>query len=112
MFYGDGVMKTKFLCICQKGNSRSVALAYLLKKMGHYAIAVGYSTTPRDLLKQLCKWADQIILVAPRMMKYIPERYRGKVLVFDVGTDVYFKGYDKGLLDKYKQYIKEAQVQI
>ena len=99
----------KIVVMCKIGNSRSVALAYLLKKMKHEAIAIGMHSTKRSTRKMLYDWADLIILVISekKYKHWIPEEYHPKVKVWDVGPDIYFRGYDKGLLQIFKNYIKK-----
>jgi hypothetical protein len=92
----------KVLCLCQKGNSRSVVLAYMLRKLLKCeAIPVGMVTTSRSTREMLYQWADRIILVVPRYAHWIPEEYRGKLRVIDAGGDP-FKSHDKALLKRYE----------
>ena len=98
----------KILCLCQKGNSRSVALAWYFKmehKPHHEAIAAGMVTTARSTRNMLYKWSDLIILVAPQYRHWIPEQYDDKVLVWNVGTDRFFRGFSEELLDMYRKFV-------
>lgn len=55
-------MKKKILCICDHGNVRSVALAYLIKTIyKHETIAVGDKNITPKTMKMLKEWADLII---------------------------------------------------
>ncbi len=97
----------KMLCMCLRGNSRSVALAYLFKhKLKYEAIAVGLHQHSPETYKMLYDWADWIIVVDKRLAHEVPETYRIKLKVWDVGSDKWFKGFDEGLLDKYAEYIR------
>jgi hypothetical protein len=78
----------KYLCVCDGGNVRSHALAYVLHDLrGHEAIAVGRLRVSAETLLMLCRWADRIVLMQNCMMESIPDDFRGKVLVTDVGPD-------------------------
>jgi len=100
----------KFVCMCQKGNCRSVVLAYLLKKMGHHAIAIGWKTVEPEIKKQLFEWADQIIVMREYIFRHVEEPYQKKTIVFNVGRDIYFKGHDETLIDMLKKYIKRYKI--
>ena len=93
------------LCLCQKGNSRSVVLAWLLRKrFKHEVLAAGMVNTSRATRDMLYRWAERIILVVPRYQHWIPDEYHPKLRVIDAGEDP-FKGHDEALLKRY-----EAQV--
>jgi hypothetical protein len=78
----------KYLCVCDGGNVRSHALAYVLHDLkGHEAIAVGRIRVSAETMDMLCGWADRVVLMQPHMMESIPESHRRKVLVTDVGVD-------------------------
>jgi hypothetical protein len=99
----------KILCLCQKGNSRSVALAWYLKQkhqIKHEAIAAGMVTTSRSTRKMLYEWAELVILMVPRYRHWIPSEYDSKIVECDVGTDIYFRGFDKNLIKKITEFIK------
>ena len=99
----------KIVVMCQQGNSRSVALAYLLKEMKHEAIAIGVLSTSRNTRKMFYDWADLIILVIneKRYKHWIPKEYHSKVKVWDVGPDIFFKGYSEDLLQIFKNHLKK-----
>jgi hypothetical protein len=95
----------KIVCLCQKGNSRSAALAYLLQKMGHEAIPIGLYTASRGTRKMLYDWADRIILTYRGKEHWIPPEYSSKLKIWDVGKDVYFRGYSEELLGQFRHYL-------
>lgn len=96
----------RVLCICERGNSRSVALAWILKDhMNQEAIAVGIRTMGQETKDLLFKWADRIILVDKRFEPEIPEEFRQKTKVWDVGPDKFFRGFDQELLNTYLSYL-------
>ncbi len=91
----------KVLCVCEKGNSRSVGCAFLLKKKYHVdALACGVVTASFGTLLMLCNWADLIIVMATRFKAMLPDSVQHKVLIIDVGTDRYFRGWRGDLLEQ------------
>jgi predicted protein tyrosine phosphatase len=98
----------KVLCVCEKGNMRSVACAYLLKKKyGMDALACGVKTSSLDTLIMLCNWADFIFVMSARLLDKIPASIDpAKVRLFDIGTDRWFKGYSADLIDLCDAHIK------
>lgn len=99
-------MKKKILTICAMGNSRSVALAFSLKEMKYDAIAMGIEIASDDTQKMLFEWANKIILVDKRFEHKIPEIYKEKLLIWDVGGDRFFRGFEPELMDMYTTYWK------
>lgn len=98
----------KILCVCERGNSRSVCMAFLFKDMLHQdALAVGLTSSSEDTKRLLYEWADVIILVAGSLVDMIPDAYRGKLMVWDVGEDVYFQGFHQDLIDKCLGYMQK-----
>ncbi len=66
---------------------------------------MGLRKNSHDTQKMLYEWADVVILTAGKYVGEIPEAYRSKLKVWDVGTDVWFKGFSKDLLSKYQAFI-------
>ena len=71
----------KFLCICDGGNVRSVAMAQHIKELSgtgeaftgqdnliHEAIAIGEPHTSKETVKMMKEWADYVI----DMREYFP----------------------------------------
>lgn len=82
--------KTKFLCVCDGGNVRSVALAFELKHTHKQdAIAAGRWCASPDTLEMLCQWADVIVIMQPCMEESISPEYKAKLRCVDVGPDRY-----------------------
>ena len=79
----------KYLVVCDGGNVRSHALAFVLKY--HYnqeAIAAGRLHLSPDTMHMLSEWADMIILMRPNMINSIPTLYHSKVRKdIDIGDD-------------------------
>lgn len=100
----------KVLCLCQKGNSRSVVLAWLLRKMfKHETLAAGMVTTSRATRDLLYQWADRIILVVPKYQHWVPQEYMDKLRVIDAGGDPW-KGHDTALMKRYESQIDAMDV--
>jgi hypothetical protein len=97
--------RQKILALCQKGNSRSVALAFILKKRGADALAAGLVTSSPETILMLCQWAELIIVTDSRLLPLLPSGQEDKLKIFDVGSDVYFKGFKSELLNKYEEYL-------
>ncbi|MCK9429483.1 MAG: hypothetical protein M0R17_05725 [Candidatus Omnitrophica bacterium] len=76
-------MATKYLCICDYGQVRSVAMAWYIhglnredgriKHLQYEAIPIGSVTSSKKTMKMLKKWADVVIDVR----KYIPKDIYG-----------------------------------
>jgi hypothetical protein len=78
----------KILAVCQGGNSRSVAMARVLKTYYHHdALSSGYRDNSPETMKMLYEWSELIILMAEKYMEHVPEEYRHKVRVCDLPTD-------------------------
>ena len=83
-----GTVPMRVLTMCQGGNSRSVGCGYLLKyKYNMDAIACSWEKNTADTIKMLCEWADAIITMEASFYSYIPEEYRKKLFIVDVGPD-------------------------
>lgn len=80
----------KILCVCNEGNVRSVAMAYVLKYQGHDAIAIGIYRISPESLKVFCDWADKVYLAEPYDNELIPDDKR---VLTELGPDVW--GYEK-----------------
>ena len=82
--------QVKFLCVCDGGNVRSVALAFVLhEQMNHEAIPVGRLRVSKDTMSMLCTWADVVVILQPHMDESIPKKFKNKLLCVDVGPDRY-----------------------
>ena len=78
----------KVLCVCQGGNTRSVAMAYVLKKNYKIdALSCGYRDNSVTTLKMLFDWSDLIIAMDNRILRHIPVEHSIKTKLCDVGTD-------------------------
>lgn len=84
---------------CKQGLVRSVGLADVLKM--HFepvdVIPVGLSSNTGSL-PLLFNWADHIIVMEAKMVDKIPEEFKHKVLVCEVGPDTYGHGPRRAVL--------------
>ena len=76
----------KILTVCEHGNVRSVALAYLLKVIyGYDVLAIGMKETGIETQNMLFTWADTIIFLEH---SFVPSTWSqeqlSKVKVLDV----------------------------
>jgi hypothetical protein len=97
----------KYLCVCQRGNSRSVSMAYVLKDtLGQSdVLACGIETTSRETFEMLGIWADKIIVAADESVhKRMPDKFLYKVVWFDIGPDVWGNPMNEQLLSIMKQH--------
>lgn len=81
-------------------------------KLGHDAIAIGIRKNSEDTRLMLYGWADWIVLAAGKYAKEIPAEFHPKLKVWDVGTDIWFKGFPEDLLKKYATYLKIDPLQL
>ena len=103
----------KFLCICERGNSRSVCLAWMLKDhLGQDAIAMGIKAAKPATQKMLMDWADFILLCDKTFEDLIPKKYKKKLHIFDVGPDRYFRGFEEDLIRQYADYFNQTTFNI
>lgn len=82
----------KVLVACSAGAKRSNIMAFLLKGMGHDAIAVGMDMNSTSTIAHLAAWADQIVLTQhlSQWLAKIPEGDRHKVRWdVEVGPDIW-----------------------
>lgn len=89
----------KVLCMCQGGNSRSVGCAFLLKyTYGIDALSCSWEKNSAETLDMLFGWADHIIVMEEHFQKYIPRDFKDKLIIVDVGPDIWCNGLHPGLL--------------
>lgn len=103
------------ICVCQGGNSRSVACAYVLKyQFGIDALACSWEKNSPETMAMLFRWATIIIVMQAEFRQKIPVRFQSKVLAIDVGPDVWCNGLHPELIELCSRlltpHIVEAQV--
>lgn len=82
----------RYLCVCQYGHSRSVAMVRALHHLQLQAVACGWMTAPAAL-PTLCQWANSIVVLEASFVAHIPQEYRDRVVVCDVGRDRWSNPY-------------------
>ena len=99
---------TKVVTVCGRGNVRSAALAWELKD-GHGipAIPIGCNIAYQGAAQALYQWADCIVAMAQPVVPHIPEDFKGKMLLCDVGEDVYGNPRHEVLLAKCRAFIQQ-----
>lgn len=97
----------KVLCVCEHGNVRSVALAYLLKTIySHEALSCGIRNMSQETKRTLFTWADKVIALDADVFLGIAAfsalnekgKYSDKLHLVDVGKDKWFNAKDQELL--------------
>ena len=92
--------KMKVVCMCQGGNSRSAGCGFILKyEYGMDALACGWEGNTPETLEMLFNWAEAIIIMEAKFVSYVPDQYRSKVFVVDVGPDRWFNSLHPDLLN-------------
>lgn len=82
-------VRLKILTVCAGGTVRSVAMALKLKRRGHDAVALAGKFNSPELFEMLSKWADRILLMHAGLEKKIPKEYHTKMVLHDLGDDVW-----------------------
>ena len=105
----------KILTVCRAGLVRSVGLANVLKL--HYypvdvlACGIGEHAFGRmndtETLDMLFNWANKIIVMEEYYKYKIPEKYHNKVMVCEVGPDIYGNPSNGILIDKVWTWVRE-----
>lgn len=98
----------RWLCVCERGNCRSVHLAGILKEDLHQdAIALGITAAALYTQVLLGEWADHIVLCDQELMDLVPEPWKAKLLLFDVGEDRFFQGWNPTLITLFRNHLNE-----
>lgn len=85
-----------YLCVCQFGHCRSVAMARALQKRKINAISAGWSNSG-PVFHKLCRLADWIVVMEDCYLSRIPKEDRGRVKVVNVGPDKWVNPFHKDL---------------
>jgi predicted protein tyrosine phosphatase len=94
----------KILCLCEFGSNRSVHFANVLKHVeGFETLAAGLKKNTPETLEMLSKWADVIVIVDSALLPQVPDKFKDKIKLYDVGPDIYPRPYNEKLLKKAKQ---------
>lgn len=92
----------KILTVCEHGNVRSVAMAYLIKVVYHHrheVIPIGIKDISDNTRQMLFDWADKIIFMDQTLVP-IPLHENDKLYLVDVGKDVWNNPQAQELLHK------------
>lgn len=87
-----------FLCVCQYGHSRSVALCRALHARNMRAVAAG-TATAGIALALLAEESQSIFLLDDSLRDKIPKEYQHKIVSFHVGADRWVNPYHPELRD-------------
>ena len=105
----------RILTVCNHGNIRSVAMAYLIKTIyrhEHEVIPVGIKDVSSETFIQLSKWADKIIFmdrnIVPNKIEYINKA--PSIFIADVGKDIWHDANNEELRHKCLKYIKDLNL--
>ena len=75
-------------------------MAWLLKyTFDQDALACGIDKNAPETLSMLAEWADHILYAEPALVEHIPESYRQKAHVIDVGPDTWGLAGHPDLMD-------------
>jgi predicted protein tyrosine phosphatase len=98
----------KIVTVCAQGNNRSVQFASLLRyKYNADTIAVGVDKHTPETLEMLYAWSDIIIVTDKNLAGKIPEKYRSKMKIWDVGPDIYPRPFNPILNHIARKIIEE-----
>jgi predicted protein tyrosine phosphatase len=84
----DALQGKKVVVFCMGGNSRSVGLAYVLKRRKIDALAAGLGWNTRATAQMLIDWADVVVLMTESLRRRLPPTEK-PVWVCEVGADTY-----------------------
>jgi hypothetical protein len=96
----------KILAACQAGVCRSAAMARELKQHGHDVLVVGLGYNDPETVKMLVDWADKVVVLQKELLKLVPPEGRDKVVIADVGPDVWDGAYDPDLQNRVKVIVE------
>ena len=79
----------RVLCVCHCGVTRSVGFAWCLRERRIEAIPVAWwrHLTSDETFIMLLRWCDKVVLAQPVFLDRIPNEFKNKVLIWDVGPD-------------------------
>src|SRR5690349_5407256 len=101
----------KVVCMCQGGNSRSVAAAFVLKYGYNVdALSLSWEKNSVETKLMLFEWADRIIIMQTCMKERVPQQYWNKLVILDVGEDVWCNGLHPALVAKVDEMLKPIMV--
>jgi predicted protein tyrosine phosphatase len=103
----------KILTLSHHGLIRGIALANVLKLYFEPVdvLSVGYCQTSNSVetKEMLFSWADHIIVMQEKYTRYVPELFKPKVLVCEVGPDTYKDSHNPVLINKVWRWVRLYQ---
>lgn len=107
----------RVLCVCEHGNIRSVALAYLIKTIyKHEVIAAGYKNLSEESLQGLMQWADVTLALNNEGYEKLREigakvqppldKHTKLLGLLDVGEDIWHDPFAQALQHKLLKNLK------
>jgi hypothetical protein len=95
----------KVVTVCAQGLNRSVVARWLLQHAGHEVIPVGLDRTSAETLAMLYAWADRIVVLDARLCARVECACEcEKMVVWDVGPDVYPQHYHPELVRRLRAF--------
>jgi hypothetical protein len=97
------------LTICRRGNHRSVLTAMLLRDQRGYrdVIPAGIESLSDETLSMLFNWAEKILVVAEGVANRIPVEHQNKVIIMELGVDLWGLPFHPPFAEKANQYLDE-----
>jgi predicted protein tyrosine phosphatase len=93
--------RLKVLTLCSAGTVRSVGMAHKLKNdYGIDAVPLGHDLNSQETIDKMSDWADVILVMQPKYAAGILKRNAHKVMIADVGPDVWGNPLDRDLQAK------------
>jgi len=100
------------LCVCQGGNTRSVAMACRLKEKYHLkdVIAIGTRRVSPETFEMMGNWADKIFVVGnEKIVREVPQKFRSKITLFDIGRDIWHNPMNKELQEIIRKELEKIR---
>ena len=92
----------KIAVFCHAGICRSAAMSNELKRHGHDVLNAGLGYNSEETIAMLGRWADKIVVMQKELLPYVPEEFREKSVLADVGPDVWKSSSDRDLQARVK----------
>jgi hypothetical protein len=91
-------MTMKVAVFCKGGICRSAAMSNELKKYGHDVLVGGLGYNSPEAIEMLTDWADRIVVMQQELAPLVPPNGRGKMVIADIGPDVWEHSSDPDLI--------------
>ncbi len=102
----------KILCVCRAGIVRSGALSMNLKQRFGYldTLQAGVDFNSPETLSMLYAWADKIYIVEDVFWNNIPEEFKAKTELINIGPDVWGNCMNPELQSKVINLLTEKKI--